>query len=241
MSFSRVSAALVVATITVTALICFLLVESQFRDDSFYLSMGFILLAEVLLFAGPHLVRTGGGSRMAPWHIGMMVIPVGYAIGIAGITIAAVRGTPWRILVSAQLLWLLLFIIVLVIVRSTGTRIAAGIATDTTSRRSFASVVSLLDDTCQRCELLPDPDRATLLKQILRLREDARYSAQDSLPEAATFDSQLTVCFEAMSAALDDLEREPGSKTAIGEFSRHVQIARHVLVRREDAVAQARA
>ena len=62
MSFSRVSAALVVATIAVTAGVCFLLVEDRSRDSSFYLSLGFILLAEVFLFAGPHLVRTGGDS-----------------------------------------------------------------------------------------------------------------------------------------------------------------------------------
>jgi hypothetical protein len=222
--------------------VCFLLVESQYRDGSFYLSLGFILLAEVFLFAGPHLVRTGGGTRMAPWHIGMIGVPVGYAVGIAGITVAAVRGTPWRILVSAQLVWLLLFIIVLIIVRSTGTRIAIGIATDLTNRASFASVVSLLDDACQRCQLLiAGSEGASLLKQIRRLREEVRYSAQDSLPEAAAFDSRLTVCFDAMNTALQDLARDPSGKTASEEFSRQVQMARQVLARREDAIAQARA
>jgi len=216
-------------------------VESQSRDGSFYLSLGFILLAEVFLFAGPHLVRTGGGTRMAPWHIGMIGIPVGYAIGIAGITVAAVRGTPWRILVSAQLVWLLLFVIVLIIVRSTGTRIAAGIATDQTNRAAFASAVSMLDDICQRCQLIAGSEGASLLKQIRGLREVVRYSAQDSLPEAAVFDSKLTACFDAMNTALQDLERDPSGKPASEEFSRQVQIARQVLARREDAVAQARA
>jgi hypothetical protein len=49
----------------------------------------------------------------------------GHVIGVAEITIAAADGTPWRILARAQLVWLLLFLIGPVIVRFTGTRIAA--------------------------------------------------------------------------------------------------------------------
>lgn len=241
MSFLRVSVALVAATITVTVLVSFLLVESQSRDGSFYLSLGFILLAEVFLFAGPHLVRTGGGTRMAPWHIGMAGIPIGYAIGVAGITIAAVSGTSWRVLVSAQLIWLLLFVITLVIVRSTGTRIATGIAEDMASRTSFARAASLLDDVCHRCELITGNDAASLYKRIRQLREDMRYSAQDTLPEAIPFDSKLAACFEAMSIALQNLESDHTSKAALEELALQIQIAPQVLARREDAIAHARA
>ena len=240
MSFSRVSASLVAATITVTVTVSFLLVDSQSRDGRFFLSLGFILLAEVFLFAAPHLVRTGGDTRMAPWHLSMAGIPIGYAIGVAGITIAAIRGTAWQVLVSAQLVCLLLFVVALVIVRSTGTRISAAIATYTANRASFAEAVSLLDDTCQRCELITGLDAASLLKQIRRLREDMRYSAQDSLPEASPFDSKLAACFDAMNSALQDLAREPSSKAAFEESTRQIQIARQVLARREDAIAHAR-
>lgn len=240
MSFSKISAALIAATIAITVAVAFLLVESQSRDSSFYLSLGFILLAEVFLFAGPHLVRTGGGARMAPWHIAMVGIPIGYAIGVAGITVAAIRGTNWRLLVSAQLVWLLLFIIVLVIVRSTGTRITDGISADLANRASFASVVSLLDDVYQLCELMTDSDAASLLKQFRQLREDARYSAQDSTPEAVPFDSKLTDCFGAMIAALQSLEGDVGNKTALDEIGRQIQVAHQVLARREEAIAHGR-
>jgi hypothetical protein len=241
MSFSRVSAALVAATIVVTVAVSFLLVEGQSRDGTFYLSLGFILLAEVFLFVGPHLVRTGGGTRMAPWHISMAGIPLGYAIGVAGITIAAVRGTPWRVLVSAQLVWLLLLIIALVIVRATGTRIAAGHTADMANRTSFANAVSLLDDVCHRCELLTRPDVASLLKQLRQLREDVRYSAQDTLPEAVQFDLKLSACFDSINRALLDLERDSSSMAPLEESARQIQIARQALVRREDAIAHMRA
>ena len=239
MSFSKVSAALVAATIAITVAVTLLLVERQSRDGSFYLSLGFILLAEVFLFAGPHLVRTGGDARMAPWHIGMAGIPIAYAIGVAGITFAAIRGTPWRLLVSAQLIWVLLFMIVLVLVRSTGARITASTNADRANRASYATVVSRLDDVCRGYELISNPDTASL-KQLRQLREEIRYSAQDSLPQAASFDSQLVDCFSAMATAVQNLAANADTGAALEEIDRDIKIARQVLAQREDAIARAR-
>jgi hypothetical protein len=240
MSFSKVSAALVAATLAITVAVAFLLVDGQYRDSSFFLSLGFILFAEVALFAGPHLVRTGGGLRMAPWHISMVSIPMGYALGVAAITVAAVRGTPWRILVSAQLVWLLLFLIVMTIVRSTGSRIAQGIETDRGRRASFAGIVSLVDDLGQQAERISSSESAALLGQIRKLREEMRYSAQDSLPEAAPLDLKLKESFAAIASALDTLERDSGNKAAADDAGRQIQIARQTLAHREEVIASAR-
>lgn len=240
MSFSKISVALVVATIAVTVAIALLLVASESRDGRFYLSLGFILLAELFLFAGPHLVRTGGGVTMAPWHIAMSAIPVAYAIGVAGITAAAIWNTPWRILVSAQLAWLLMFVIALVMARSAGTRIAAGLDRDTVNRSSFAGVTLLLDDVFRRCERIGGDSVTGPLNQLRRLREDMRYSAQDSLPAAVPFDSELSAGCVAMNATLERLERDAADPSAFQELAGQIQIARQVLERREHAIARAR-
>jgi hypothetical protein len=240
MAFSRISAALAAGAIAVTITVAYLLTEPQARGDSFFLSLGFILLAELFLFAGPHLVRTGGGVQMAPWHIGMSAVPVLYAIGVGCITVAAVCDTPWRILVSAQLIWLLLFFIALVIVRSAGKRIAESGAVDRSQRAAFSGLITDLNAICDRLELLSGAEIAALRQQAGRLREDMKYSTHDSLPAAGPFDNQLAVCFVEINTVLDSFERDSSDNTVVETASRQIQIARQTLKRREDATAHAR-
>jgi len=240
MSFYRLSGALVGATIIVTIVAALLLVQEECRNASFYVSLGFVLLSEVFLFAGPHLVRTGGGRRMAAWHISIAVTPAGYAAGVAAITIMAIGGTPMRILLSAQLVWLLLFVIAVSVVRSAGDRMSRGDQENCGDRESFASVVSLLDDACDQCESLAGAEAASVLKELRRLREDVRYAAQDSRPEGISFDAKLSDSFQAICASLRDMEA--GEDAGAGaEILRQIQGARQVIARREDAIAKARA
>jgi hypothetical protein len=239
MPFSKISAALAAGAIAITVAIAYLLTDPPFRDSAFFLSLGFILLAEFFLFAGPHLVRTSGGNRMAAWHISMSIVPVIYAAGVAFMAVAAIRGTSWNVLLSGQLAWLLLFFITIVIVRASGSGVASSAAASQSNRASYSGLVARFDSISDRVELLSPADAAALRPVARKLREDLRYSTDDSGSSGA-FDENLEACFRKMNQAVDGLEASAAANEPLAEFSRQVTIARQVLSRREDAIAQAR-
>ena len=222
-----------IAVMAVSVTVALLLSEPAQRAETFALSLASVLIAEAAIFLAPLVIGTNGVEGIVPWRVGMSVLPVAYGAGVAFLAFLAARGMTWRPLVAAHLIWFILFLVVVVTVRRAGTIVAASKFEGerrnplTALRVQFTPVY----DSLRRLHASGDP---RILNDAERLYDDLQSSSPSSTDGSAGVEAKIATSISNLDRLLGV---EDGQTFDAQAFGAELQVARQLMRRRDDALA----